>query len=101
MSSIKSACEQRLARRLWLGTQYRAAIGQSADLKLDVRSEVVRLGIFAATASESQCLLLAHHDTGRHQTYEPKFGSARVLLVEDDAAVRAATAMLLKVEGYA
>lgn len=31
---------------------------------------------------------------------EPQIGSARVLLVEDDAAVRTAACMLLKVEGY-
>ena len=30
----------------------------------------------------------------------PQIGTARVLLVEDDAAVRGATRMLLKVEGY-
>lgn len=39
-------------------------------------------------------------DTGRDRTYEGPVGSARVLLVEDDAAVRNATRMLLKVEGY-
>ena len=32
--------------------------------------------------------------------HEPQIGQVRVLLVEDDAAVRAATRMLLRVEGY-
>jgi CheY-like chemotaxis protein len=36
----------------------------------------------------------------RPQAPQQLVGRARVLLVEDDAAVRAATRMLLKVEGY-
>ena len=70
-------------------------------LKLDVHSEVGRGSTFSLLlpASSGQAAA-AFHDTGRHRTHEPRIGSARVLLVEDDAAVRAATRMLLKVEGY-
>jgi PAS domain S-box-containing protein len=70
-------------------------------LKLDVRSEMGRGSAFSLSLPASRGeAALAPHDTGRHRTYEPQIGSARVLLVEDDAAVRAATRMLLKVEGY-
>jgi CheY-like chemotaxis protein len=70
-------------------------------LKLEVRSEVGRGSAFSLLlpASRDQGAL-ALHDTGAHPTYEPQIGTARVLLVEDDAAVRGATRMLLKVEGY-
>jgi len=70
-------------------------------LKLEVRSEVGRGSAFSLLlpASRDQGAL-ALHDTGPHRTYEPQIGTARVLLVEDDAAVRGATRMLLKVEGY-
>jgi PAS domain S-box-containing protein len=70
-------------------------------LKLDVRSEVGRGSTFSLLLPASRGeAALAPHDSGRQRTYEPQIGSARVLLVEDDAAVRAATRMLLKVEGY-
>jgi PAS domain S-box-containing protein len=70
-------------------------------LKLDVRSEVGRGSTFSLLLPASRGEAApAYPDTGRHRTYEPQIGSARVLLVEDDAAVRAATRMLLKVEGY-
>jgi PAS domain S-box-containing protein len=70
-------------------------------LKLDVHSELGRGSAFSLLLPASRGeAALAQHDTGHHRTYEPQIGSARVLLVEDDAAVRAATRMLLKVEGY-
>jgi CheY-like chemotaxis protein len=70
-------------------------------LKLDVRSEVGRGSTFSLLLPASRGeAALARHDMGNHRTYEPQIGSARVLLVEDDAAVRSATRMLLKVEGY-
>jgi PAS domain S-box-containing protein len=72
-------------------------------LKLDVRSEVGKGSAFSLLLPASSVQAApapARSDSGRHRIYEPQIGSAHVLLVEDDAAVRAATRMLLKVEGY-
>lgn len=70
-------------------------------LKLDVRSEVGRGSAFALI------LPVGHRKDGAEQhrstpsqAHAPQIGKTRVLLVEDDAAVRDATRMLLKVEGY-
>ncbi len=70
-------------------------------LKLDVRSEVGRGSAFslllpASTARVAPPAAVAE----RPRAQEPLIGQARVLLVEDDAAVRGATRMLLRVEGY-
>lgn len=70
-------------------------------LKLDVSSEVGRGSAFSLLLpASSSAVALARHDVGGSRVYEPPIGSARILLVEDDAAVRRATQMLLKVEGY-
>jgi two-component system, sensor histidine kinase len=70
-------------------------------LKLDVHSEVGRGSAFSLLlpASGAQPAPM-QGDSGHHRIDEPQIGSTHVLLVEDDAAVRAATSMLLKVEGY-
>lgn len=70
-------------------------------LKFDVRSEPGKGSAFAL-------ILPAGHrkddaDLSRSAPSQPsaaRIGAARILLVEDDAAVRDATRMLLKVEGY-
>ncbi|MGA2564411.1 MAG: ATP-binding protein [Steroidobacteraceae bacterium] len=70
-------------------------------LKLDVRSEVGKGSTFTLTLPASlgvTAAACAAPATGA--LHEPQIGRARVLIVEDDAAVRGATRMLLKVEGY-
>jgi two-component system, sensor histidine kinase len=70
-------------------------------LDLDVSSEVGKGSVFVLTVPASKARL--HADPGasdsQPKTNEPQ-GRCRVLLVEDDLAVRDATRMLLKVEGY-
>jgi two-component system, sensor histidine kinase len=70
-------------------------------LKLDVRSEVGRGSTFSLIlpASRGQAVT-AHHESTESPVLGPQIGKARVLVVEDDAAVRGATRMLLRVEGY-
>ena len=70
-------------------------------LKLDIHSEVGSGSAFSLTLPAGRGQIVS----GRKQSSaslidEPQIGSAQVLLVEDDAAVRAATRMLLRVEGY-
>ncbi|HEX8757014.1 MAG TPA: PAS domain S-box protein [Steroidobacteraceae bacterium] len=70
-------------------------------LKLDVHSEVGHGSIFAlempAGAAEAKGVTVASADVSGH---EGAHASARILLIDDDAGVRNATAMLLRVEGY-
>ena len=71
-------------------------------LKLDVQSEVGRGSTFAlempAGASDAKRMTPVPGGAAGH---EGRHASARILLVDDDAGVRNATAMLLRVEGYA
>ena len=70
-------------------------------LKLDIRSELGSGSAFSLTLPASRGQTISRQQgSWRSSIDEPKVGSARVLLVEDDAAVRAATHMLLRVEGY-
>ena len=70
-------------------------------LKLDVQSEVGRGSIFAlempAGAPEATGVTAAPAGVALH---ERSHAPAHILLVDDDAGVRNATAMLLRVEGY-
>jgi PAS domain S-box-containing protein len=70
-------------------------------LRLDVRSEVGRGSAFSLVLPASTAGVLPPPAASqRPRAQEPPVGHAHVLLVEDDAAVRGATRMLLKVEGY-
>ena len=70
-------------------------------LKLDVRSEVGRGSTFSLLLPASSARVTPPAPaSARPRAQEPQIGHARVLLVEDDAAVRGATRMLLRVEGY-
>ncbi|MGO9594443.1 MAG: PAS domain S-box protein [Steroidobacteraceae bacterium] len=70
-------------------------------LKLDVRSEVGRGSAFSLILpASSGRVVSAPHESTQSPMHGPQIGTARVLLVEDDAAVRGATRMLLRVEGY-
>jgi PAS domain S-box-containing protein len=70
-------------------------------LRLDMHSELGRGSTFALVLPVGHC----KEGAGQRrftpsQSQAAQIGKARVLLVEDDAAVRDATRMLLKVEGY-
>ena len=68
-------------------------------LKLEVRSEVGRGSVFALEVPAGQTEALPAGDNTSRPTARPA-STPQVLLVEDDPAVRDATRMLLKVEGY-
>jgi two-component system, sensor histidine kinase len=71
------------------------------NLSLDVRSEVGKGSVFSLSlpfgSSASGAVRVASHELAASQ---PQIGKVSVLLVEDDPAVRDATRMLLKAEGY-
>ncbi len=72
------------------------------DVRLEATSEVGKGSVFALL------LPLAHSRVGDFESQDPRVGlspepasaGVEVLLVEDDASVRDATGMLLRVEGY-
>jgi two-component system CheB/CheR fusion protein len=68
-------------------------------LKLDVRSEVGRGSVFALELPSGKTVASSTEQASSTPTARPVM-AAQVLLVEDDPAVRDATRMLLKVEGY-
>jgi PAS domain S-box-containing protein len=71
------------------------------SLKLDVQSEVGNGSTFSLIIPASMRSAGATPGAPTSEPFpEPQIGKARVLIVEDDAAVRSATRMLLKVEGY-
>jgi len=70
-------------------------------LKLDVRSEVGKGSAFSLLLPAGRDLTAPALASARRAAAQgPQVGKVHVLLVEDDDAVRAATRMLLNVEGY-
>jgi PAS domain S-box-containing protein len=68
-------------------------------LKLEVRSEIGHGSVFALEIPAGQTGAAAAGESASRPTTRP-VSAPQVLLVEDDPAVRNATRMLLKVEGY-
>jgi two-component system, sensor histidine kinase len=71
-------------------------------LKLDVRSEVGQGSAFSLLLPASSGAGMTAHlvHLGSAEVIPRQIGEARVLLVEDNAAVRRATTLLLELEGY-
>ncbi len=71
-------------------------------LKLDVRSEVGKGSAFSLVlpASDCQSVQSRSEDAESTGSVPQPVGEARVLLVEDNPAVRSATSLLLELEGY-
>jgi two-component system, sensor histidine kinase len=86
-----------------LGLSIVSRIVNLLDLKLDIQSEVGKGSSFRLDVPASSVrarvsdVVLPSETTGEH--LRPKF-APRVLLVEDDVAVRNATRLLLHAEGY-
>ncbi len=71
------------------------------NLRLDVHSEVGKGSAFSlALPSSNGSVALTQTAHRQPITRQPQLGKVSVLLVEDDLAVRDATRMLLKAEGY-
>jgi PAS domain S-box-containing protein len=70
------------------------------DLRLDVRSELGKGSAFSLTLPAGRQPPTTLADSTRPQPTARSDMRSRVLLVEDDLAVRDATRLLLKVEGY-
>jgi two-component system, sensor histidine kinase len=71
------------------------------NLRLDVRSEVGKGSAFSLVLPSSNGSVALRQVTSREPTTRPpQIGTVNVLRVEDDPAVRDATRMLLKAEGY-
>lgn len=68
--------------------------------RLEAVSEVGRGSVFAVLLPRARSAVRDAERVAARAPAPPVAGGARVLLVEDDASVRAATAMLLRVEGY-
>jgi len=76
-------------------------LGPLLALKLDVRSESGRGSSFSLVLPASgHDAALPMHASKRHASAGLQIGAPDILLVEDDPAVRRATRMSLKVEGY-
>ncbi len=69
-------------------------------LKLEVQSELGKGSSFALYLPPGLAQAGAPGEVRRMAARAPEIGKVRILLVEDDVSVRAATQMLLKVEGY-
>jgi PAS domain S-box-containing protein len=70
------------------------------DIKLDVRSEVGKGSVFALELPQGAAIAAANSDRVTTVELSRDTTAPQVLLVEDDPAVRDATRLLLKVEGY-
>jgi two-component system, sensor histidine kinase len=71
------------------------------NLRLDVRSEVGKGSAFSLVLPSSNGSVALRQVTSREPITRPQhIGTVNVLLVEDDPAVRDATRILLKAEGY-
>jgi PAS domain S-box-containing protein len=71
------------------------------NLRLDVRSEVGKGSAFSLLLPASgNCMEMPYIRSEEAPALQPQAGQPHVLLVEDDAAVRDATRMLLKADGY-
>lgn len=71
------------------------------NLRLDVRSEVGKGSAFSLLLPSGKgSVALAPGPSAEPTRCAPQIGKVSVLLVDDDAAVRDATRMLLKAEGY-
>ena len=72
------------------------------QLRLEVRSEVGKGSAFSLTlpASNGQAITAPRETRAAPTPAARKLARSRILLVEDDVAVRDATRLLLKVEGY-
>ena len=90
-----------VARWIWSGPEHRATPGKLLDLRLDVRSEFGRGSAFSlAAAREQEPVQSPRVRSEEAPARQPQISKPHVLLVDDDQAVRDATRMLLKVEGY-
>ena len=69
-------------------------------LRLEVRSEVGRGSTFALELPAAAGVAAGDHPPESVSSPQAMPGAARILLVDDDAGVRNATAMLLEVEGF-
>jgi two-component system, sensor histidine kinase len=81
-----------------LGLSIVRRLAKLLGLKLEVRSEVGRGSVFALEVPAGNSGAMSAEQSSPRPIVRP--ASAQVLLVEDDQAVRDATRMLLKVEGY-
>jgi PAS domain S-box-containing protein len=71
------------------------------NLRLDVRSEVGKGSAFSLVLPIGESARVSVHSAPHESAApQPQSGKVNVLLVEDDFAVRDATRMLLKAEGY-
>ncbi len=75
---------------------------QLLTLKLDVRSEVGKGSAFSLILPASKCQAVFAPEEAMESkiSVSPPIGECRVLLVEDNPAVRSATSLLLELEGY-
>jgi len=84
-----------------LGLSIVQRIVKLLNLKLEVRSEVGKGSVFSlAVPASSVRAPRSHAAVPEIHTSQQAVGAPRVLLVEDDKAVRDATRLLLSVEGY-
>ena len=84
-----------------LGLNIVQRIVRLLDLHLDISSEVGRGTVFALSLAPGQVMEVQNSAPGSGPAASAERAVAQhILLVEDDAAVRNATRMLLKVEGY-